>query len=137
MTLQENVFQLSFFKWKISITSNIPHFLVILTNFIFIVSDLSRVNGTFPDVFLFQVGLHKDIVPQPNKMVKQTQKICQLLPMNCLSLFDHFVALALKGLSPLLFIITLENFLEKLSQELQINCFMLITWIQLVKHLRV
>ena len=49
--------------------------------------------------------------------------------MNCLSLFDHFVALALKGLSPLLFIITLENFLEKLSQELQINCFMLITWI--------
>ena len=28
-------------------------------------------------------------------MVKQTQTICWLLPMNCLSVFDHFVGLAL------------------------------------------
>ena len=31
-------------------------------------------------------------------MVKHTQTICLLLPTNILSLFDHFVGLALKGL---------------------------------------
>ena len=31
-------------------------------------------------------------------MVKHTQTICRLLPTNCLSVFDHFVKLALKGL---------------------------------------
>ena len=31
-------------------------------------------------------------------MVKQTQTICRLLPANCLSVFDHFVGLALKRL---------------------------------------
>ena len=32
-------------------------------------------------------------------MVKHTQKIRLLLPTNCLSVFDHFVELALKGLT--------------------------------------
>ena len=32
-------------------------------------------------------------------MVKHTQTIRRLLPTNCLSVFDHFVGLALKGLS--------------------------------------
>ena len=32
-------------------------------------------------------------------MVKHTQTIRQLLPANCLSLFDHFVGLAFKGLN--------------------------------------
>ena len=32
-------------------------------------------------------------------MVKHTQTIRRLLPTNCLSVFDHFVALALKGLT--------------------------------------
>ena len=31
-------------------------------------------------------------------MVKHTQTIRWLLPTNCLSVFDHFVELALKGL---------------------------------------
>ena len=31
-------------------------------------------------------------------MVKHTKAIGRLLPMNCLSVFDHFVGLALKGL---------------------------------------
>ena len=31
-------------------------------------------------------------------MVKQTQTICRLLLTNCLSVFDHFVELALKEL---------------------------------------
>ena len=31
-------------------------------------------------------------------MVKHTQTIRRLLPMNCLSVFDHFVGLVLKGL---------------------------------------
>ena len=32
-------------------------------------------------------------------MVKHTQTIRRLLPTNCLSVFDHFVGLVLKGLS--------------------------------------
>ena len=36
---------------------------------------------------------------QPYKMVKHTQKICRLLPTNCLSVFDHFAGLTLKGLN--------------------------------------
>ena len=36
-------------------------------------------------------------MPTP-KMVKRIQTIHRLLLMNCLSLFDHFVGLALKGL---------------------------------------
>ena len=35
---------------------------------------------------------------QPRKMVKHTQTIRRVLPTNVLSLFDHFVGLALKGL---------------------------------------
>ena len=31
-------------------------------------------------------------------MVKHTQTICRLLLKNCLSVFDHFEGLALKGL---------------------------------------
>ena len=31
-------------------------------------------------------------------MVKLTQTICGQQPTNCLSVFDHFVGLALKGL---------------------------------------
>ena len=31
-------------------------------------------------------------------MVKHTQTIRRLLPMNCLTVFDHFVELALEGL---------------------------------------
>ena len=34
----------------------------------------------------------------PHKMVKHTQIICGLLPTNYLSVFDHLVVLALKGL---------------------------------------
>ena len=34
-------------------------------------------------------------------MVKHTQTIRRLLPMNCLSVFDYFVGLALKGLKTL------------------------------------
>ena len=32
-------------------------------------------------------------------MVKHTQTIFWLLPTNCLSVFDHFMGLALKGLT--------------------------------------
>ena len=35
----------------------------------------------------------------PPKMVKHTQTIRQLLSSNCLSVFDHFVGLALKRLT--------------------------------------
>ena len=36
---------------------------------------------------------------QPHKMVKQTQTIRWQQPTNCLSVFEHFVKLALKGLT--------------------------------------
>ena len=36
---------------------------------------------------------------QPHKMVKHTQTIRQLLPTDCMSVFDQFVGLALKGLT--------------------------------------
>ena len=35
---------------------------------------------------------------QSHKMVKHTQTICRQQPTNCLSVFDHFVVLALKVL---------------------------------------
>ena len=35
---------------------------------------------------------------QPHKMVKYTQTICRHQPKNCLSVFDYFGRLALKGL---------------------------------------
>ena len=35
---------------------------------------------------------------QAHKMVKYTQTIHLLLKTNCLSVFDHFVGLAFKGL---------------------------------------
>ena len=38
------------------------------------------------------------ITRQLRKMVKQTQTIRRQQPTNCLSVFDHFVGLALKGL---------------------------------------
>ena len=39
---------------------------------------------------------------QPHKMVKHAQTICQQQTTNCLSVFDYFVGLALKGLSAFL-----------------------------------
>ena len=38
-----------------------------------------------------------------------TQTIRQLLSTNCLSVFDHFIGLALKGLTIELFFIMLQN----------------------------
>ena len=35
---------------------------------------------------------------QPHKMVKDTERIRRQQPTNCLSMFDHFVGLTLKGL---------------------------------------
>ena len=46
-------------------------------------------------------------------MIKQTQAVRRLLPTNCLSVFDHFVGLSLKGLSELI-----PNFLLSLSTKI-------------------
>ena len=47
----------------------------------------------------FRCLVHVSILKcQPHKMVKHTQTIRRLLPTNCLSVFDHFVGLALKEL---------------------------------------
>ena len=42
--------------------------------------------------FLFQ-----PLKRQPHKMARDIQTIRRLLPTNCLSVFDHFVRLALEG----------------------------------------
>ena len=46
------------------------------------------------NTFLAQVTFKN----QPHKMVKYTQTTRRQLPTNLLSVFDHFVELALKGL---------------------------------------
>ena len=51
------------------------------------------------DWFLYDNGLrHERVQRQTYEMVKHTQTIRQVFPNNCLSVFDHFVRLALKGL---------------------------------------
>ena len=45
---------------------------------------------------------HSPLTPfkhQPHKMVKLIQTMTQLLLTNCLSVFDHFLGLVLKGLT--------------------------------------
>ena len=52
-------------------------------------------------------------------MVRPTQTIRRLLPMNCLSVFDHFVGLVLKGLrlsrGITLFLSSMFYYLSKLA----------------------
>ena len=43
-------------------------------------------------------GVFNPLSANPHKMVKHSQAIRRLLPTNCLSVFDHFVGLASKGL---------------------------------------
>ena len=50
---------------------------------------------------------------QPHKMVKQTQTIRRQQPTNCLSVFDHFVRLVLKGLKAALKKLEAFNFIKK------------------------
>ena len=54
-------------------------------------------------------------------MVKRTQTIRRLLPTNCLSVFDHFVGVALKGstkIKPSRFYMTQSAFIcSKLTME--------------------
>ena len=58
-----------------------------------LLSDIST-NFTFSYTILFQPFKH-----QPHNMVKHTQTIRLQQPTNCLSVFGHFVRLALKGLT--------------------------------------
>ena len=54
----------------------------------------------FGDTFVVKItSPSQHFKHQPHKMAKHTQTIYQLLPTNCLSAFDHFVGLVLKGLS--------------------------------------
>ena len=46
-------------------------------------------------------------------MVKHTQTICRLLGTNCLSVFDHFVGLAFKGLRKVFAVMGQNILLEK------------------------
>ena len=51
---------------------------------------------------------------QPRKMVKPTQTISRQKPTNCLSVFDHFVGLALKTLKSLLIIFS-KAFIHRIT----------------------
>ena len=58
-----------------------------------------RKSGTFLRcMYIVPCTSYQPFKSQPHKMIKHTQKIRRLLPTNCLSVFDHFVRLALKGL---------------------------------------
>ena len=52
---------------------------------------------------------------QPYKMVKHIQTIHRMLSTNCLSVFDLFVGLALKGLIPVITLTDLQNLFRKIS----------------------
>ena len=56
-------------------------------------------------------------------MVKHTQTIRRQQPANCLSVFDHFARLVLKGLTRLIKPYLQE---EKVSERLKISLLMLI-----------
>ena len=59
------------------------------------------------DWFLYDNGLrHERVQRQTYEMVKHTQTIRQVFPNNCLSVFDHFVRLALKGLKSIINLLT-------------------------------
>ena len=55
-------------------------------------------------------------------MDKQTQTICWQQPTNCLSVFDHFLGLALKGLRDLK--VPVESSLELCQENASNNSFM-------------
>ena len=57
---------------------------------------------------------------QPHKMVKHTQTIRRLSPTNCLSGFDHFVGLVLKGLKP-------KNEMEKQHKQRKSELFTILS----------
>ena len=48
--------------------------------------------------FIYQKNLYFNPKRQTHKMFKHIQTIRQQKPTNCLSVFEHFVELALKGL---------------------------------------
>ena len=52
----------------------------------------------YPYELSFSFNRENQCKSQPHKMVKHTQTICRLLPTIYLSVFDHLVVLALKGL---------------------------------------
>ena len=68
------------------------------------------------NTFTWLSSLYNPFKRQSNKIVKHTQIIRRLLP-NCLSLFDHFVGLALKGLRD-----TWNSMIASGNQLLPTNC---------------
>ena len=50
-------------------------------------------------------------------MVKHTQAIHRLLPKNCLSVFNHFEKLALKGLKKCIDITRVRKITQKLQRK--------------------
>ena len=71
----------------------------ILTRFLELDFSCWSVYNFFPTFFILKrnKALVKPFKRQSHKMVKHTQKIH--LPTNCLSVFDHFVGSAVKGLT--------------------------------------
>ena len=67
--------------------------------------DLQEINPQRYTTLASQIIVHsgqpltlKPLKRQPHKMVKHLQTIRQQNPTNCLSVYEHFVGLALKGL---------------------------------------
>ena len=60
---------------------------------------MKRINVFLKCFFVFNLVATLPFKRQPHKIVKHTQTIRRLLPTNCLSVFDHFLGLALKGLN--------------------------------------
>ena len=56
-------------------------------------------NSHLPQKYLLHPKHPLTLKRQPHKMDKHTQTIYRQQPANCLSVFDHFVGLVLKGLT--------------------------------------
>ena len=63
------------------------------------------------------IFLFKNVNPLNAKFIKWSNKLKQFigkLPTNCLSVFDHFVGLAFKGLNKLFVVYTWNIYIEKI-----------------------
>ena len=82
----------SFFNFSITLV------LISVTLKQFLIFTVSTYLSLLGDFFMWRKDGFTLYKCQPDKMVKYTQTIRQQQPMNCLSVFDHFVGLTLKGL---------------------------------------
>ena len=96
---------------------------------------LSRTNFESPsDLFLFTKEIFNPLCANFTKWSKTLKQFVGKLPTNCLSMFDHFVGLALKGLMKS-FIFYAMHLCMSYSLDIQTKSSDHITSLYLIEHL--